>query len=360
MKKHIKKVLIVAGGTGGHIFPALAFGEWIQKEKKAESVIYLSGNRALELEIYRSRGVEPICLSLGGSPIGASSVFLKLRRCAELFFSFLRVGVLLCRERPDVCFLFGSYVSLPPLFWSLILRISVILHEQNSCAGKVTRLASFLGVPIASGWGECRGLRNFTPVGVPIRDIKKIPKLEAARALDIDISGSDFVVGVIGGSIGSASLENLIGQLARDRENFIFAALGNRPSESAASKNLYFLGKHWDMTLFYSVSDVVVCRAGASTLAELMAYDVQALVVPWTKAADGHQELNAQNFSRRTGNPIWIQSKIQNKIQNKTDSDYYEFDKAFEKLIEKFNEKKTPSQPNQNQSDLLWRVCKNK
>ncbi|GHS87170.1 UDP diphospho-muramoyl pentapeptide beta-N acetylglucosaminyl transferase [Synergistales bacterium] len=355
MDEPIKKVLIAAGGTGGHIFPALAFGEWIQREKKAESVVYISGNRALELDIYSSRGVEPVSLSLGGSPLGASSIFLKLRRCAELFCAFLRVGVLLCRERRSVCFLFGSYVSLPLLFWSFILRVPVALHEQNSCAGKVARLASFLGIPIASGWEECRGLsKSFTPVGVPIRDLKKISKTDASRALGLNAMDASFVVGVIGGSIGSASLENIIRRLAQDRRDFVFVALGSPPSEPLSCENLHFIGKHWDMTPFYSVSDVVICRAGASTLAELTAYDIPALVVPWMSSADGHQELNAQIFSRKTGNPMWV--------QNDTDADYHEFDKAFERLLEKFNEKNL-SRDNGNsisgqygQSESLWRI----
>ncbi|GHV45820.1 UDP diphospho-muramoyl pentapeptide beta-N acetylglucosaminyl transferase [Synergistales bacterium] len=358
MNDPVKKVLIAAGGTGGHIFPALAFGEWIQEEKKARSVVYISGSRALELEIYNSRGVKPICLSLGGSPLGASSGVLKLRRCFELFSAFLRVGTLFFREKPDACFLFGSYVSLPFLFWSFILRVPVALHEQNSCAGKVTRLASFLGVPIASGWEECRGLsKPFTPVGVPIRRLEKISKPDAASILGLDIGRADFVVGVIGGSIGSASIQNITRQIAQNKKNFVFAALGNQPSSEGVSENIRFLGKHWDMTPFYSVVDAVICRAGASTLAELMAYDIPALVVPWMSSADGHQELNAQNFSRLTGNPIWIQKE--------TDTDYLDLDNAFERLIEISNNKRDKNQNRKadnsafdksEQSKSLWRI----
>ncbi|GHS98873.1 hypothetical protein AGMMS50276_21480 [Synergistales bacterium] len=209
--------------------------------------------------------------------------------------------------------------------------------------------------------------KPFTHVGVPIRDIKKIPKIDAARVLGFNVNRSDFVVGVIGGSIGSVPLENFIARLAENKKNFVFAVLGNPPSNLSSARlpceNLCFLGKHWDMTPFYSVSDVVICRAGASTLAELMAYDIPALVVPWMKAADGHQELNAQNFSRVTGNPIWIKEEIDKEIDEEIDKDYSEFDEAFEKLIEKFNGKF--SGKNQNgkfndsittQADSLWRI----
>jgi UDP-N-acetylglucosamine--N-acetylmuramyl-(pentapeptide) pyrophosphoryl-undecaprenol N-acetylglucosamine transferase len=157
-RKERRKILIVAGGTGGHIFPALAFGRWILDQKKNEGVSYLSGDRPLELEIYASQGIEPYRLFLSGSPLGSPSILRNARRWMELFRSFFQVGRFLRRERPDACFLFGGYVSLLPLLWCRFLKIPILAHEQNACAGKVTKLASYLGAPVAAGWSQCRGL----------------------------------------------------------------------------------------------------------------------------------------------------------------------------------------------------------
>ena len=170
-----KKVLIVAGGTGGHIFPALAFGRWVLDHGKAGNVVYISGSRPLEAEIYASHGVEPYRLALAGSPLGGT-LWRNLKRCAELFLSFMEARAFILKERPDVCFLFGSYVSATPLLWCKWLGVPVIAHEQNACAGKMTKLASRMGVPVASGWNECRGVGNAFHAGVPVRSFKKLSR----------------------------------------------------------------------------------------------------------------------------------------------------------------------------------------
>jgi UDP-N-acetylglucosamine--N-acetylmuramyl-(pentapeptide) pyrophosphoryl-undecaprenol N-acetylglucosamine transferase len=307
------KILIAAGGTGGHIFPALAFGEWLQGQGRP--VLYLSGSRPLEAEIYASRNAEPLRLPIEGSPLGGNAR-RSFRRWGNLAASFFRSAALLRRERPDVCFLFGGYVSLPPLLACRFLRVPAVMHEPNARAGKTTRLAARLGVPVASGWDECGGVRSFTRVGVPVRPFAKLSRAEAAAALGLSVGEDDFAVGVIGGSLGSASLESLTGTLAekqkgaRTRRRRVFVVLGDAPEGTlsgigAAASNVHFVGRRWDMAPFYSLCDAVLCRAGASTLAELEACGLPALAIPWAGAADGHQEANARAFARRTGNPLY-------------------------------------------------------
>lgn len=305
----VSKVLIVAGGTGGHIFPALAFGEWLMARQKAEQVIWLSGSRPLEIEIYRSRNVEPRRLSPAGSPLGSTSPSAILHRCLGLLRAFFQTRKIFREERPDICFLFGGYVSLMPLLWSRILRVPAVMHEQNAHAGRVTRLASRLGVPVASGWRECHGLsKPYTTVGIPVRPLKKIDRRDAARMLDVRVDDGDLVIGVIGGSLSSASLNALPRKMARESDTEgrrrIFVILGDNPGTRVVP-SIRFVGRQWDTTPFYSLVDGVVCRAGASTLAELAAYDVPALTVPWLQAADGHQEANARCFAETTSNPVW-------------------------------------------------------
>jgi UDP-N-acetylglucosamine--N-acetylmuramyl-(pentapeptide) pyrophosphoryl-undecaprenol N-acetylglucosamine transferase len=309
MSEKTGKILIVAGGTGGHIFPALAFGRWILAQKKAGDVFYLSGSRSLEVEIYASQGIRPHRLSSTGSPLGSSSIVRKFRRCVELLCSFFQAGYFLRRERPDICFLFGGYISLMPLLWCRFWGIRTIAHEQNVCAGKVTRLASYFRIPIASGWNECRGVDVFKPVGVPVRPLKKISREEASFIFEINVKNEEFVIGVVGGSLSSASLSALIEEISRNTagvndENCIFVVLSDIPNFSFGEK-VYFIGRQWDMGPFYSLCDAVICRAGASTLSEVAAYGIPSLVMPWKLASDRHQEANAECFGALTGNMIW-------------------------------------------------------
>ncbi|CBL28491.1 UDP-N-acetylglucosamine--N-acetylmuramyl-(pentapeptide) pyrophosphoryl-undecaprenol N-acetylglucosamine transferase [Fretibacterium fastidiosum] len=151
-----RSALIVAGGTGGHIFPALVFGRWLEAHCGA-AVSYLSGSRPLEAEIYAAAGVTPFRLSLEGSPLGVRSPLKVLRRSLALVSAFGEVSRRLAEVRPTTAFLFGGYVSFAPLLLCRLRGIPVVFHEQNAVAGRVTRLASRLGAVIASGWEECQG-----------------------------------------------------------------------------------------------------------------------------------------------------------------------------------------------------------
>ena len=349
----VRKVLIVAGGTGGHIFPALAFGEWIKARGMAEQVTYLSGSRPLEIEIYRSQKVEPLRLPLMGSPLGSPSALTIAKRCADLLRSFFLTRRIFGEERPDICFLFGGYISLMPLLWSRILNIPSIFHEQNARAGRVTRLASRFGVPVASGWAECDGLKKpFIPVGIPVRPFRRMDRQEAARVLDVRIDAENTVIGVVGGSLSSAALNALPQKISQASEKnkgrrCIFVILGDNPGTPVAP-SIRFLGRQWDMAPFYSLVDGVICRAGASTLAELAAYGIPALAVPWLHAADGHQEANARCFAAMTANPVWVEG------------DESEPNEAFEKLLALCEAKRTETSsesPLKNEAgEALWKA----
>ncbi|MDR1730968.1 MAG: UDP-N-acetylglucosamine--N-acetylmuramyl-(pentapeptide) pyrophosphoryl-undecaprenol N-acetylglucosamine transferase [Synergistaceae bacterium] len=350
-----RTVLIVAGGTGGHIFPALAFRQWIERERKAERITCLSGSRPLEAEIYASRGVVPERLFLSGSPLGSSSILKNLWRVLEFFLAFFRAGRLMRRLRPDRCYLFGGYISLAPLLWCRILKIPTVIHEQNACAGKATRLASRMGVPVAAGWKECRGLKvPFVTTGIPVRRFSWMNRRDAARALGIEVQEDDLVIGVIGGSLSSAALNALSEKLFRSRKEtspeklrpLVFAILGDS-SGPVPGASVHFLGRRWDMSPFYSLVDAVICRSGASTLAELALYGIPALTIPWKDAADGHQEANARCFAAISENLVWYEE------ENTGPED------AFSKLLTLCLRKKTPRgeiSADDRASRTLWKM----
>jgi UDP-N-acetylglucosamine--N-acetylmuramyl-(pentapeptide) pyrophosphoryl-undecaprenol N-acetylglucosamine transferase len=93
--------------------------------------------------------------------------------------------------------------------------------------------------------------------------------------------------------------------------------LGDAP-DAAQKAKIRFVGRRWDMTSFYSLCDAVICRAGASTLAELAAYKIPTLTIPWKEAADGHQEANARCFVAATGNLAWFEGEEKNEDLEKT------------------------------------------
>lgn len=302
-----KRVLIVAGGTGGHIFPAAVFGRWAEERHEAE-VSYLSGGRPLEGEIYGSFGIEPERLSLEGSPLGVWSPARVLRRSLGLLKALGETARCVARVRPDVCVLFGGYVSLAPLLVCRMRRVPLVVHEQNAVAGRVTRLASRWGAVVASGWGRCEGVSAFVPVGIPVREPELLPPSCARERLGLELPEGGRIVGVAGGSLGSEGLVRSVLDTAeffdRNGAGVTFLFLGN-PPEAALPPNVRFVGRRWDMGPFYSLCDVLICRAGGSTLAEALRWGIPSVVAPWEKAAEGHQEGNARCFEEAGGGRVW-------------------------------------------------------
>ena len=303
-----KSVLIVAGGTGGHIFPALVFGRWLEGHRGA-AVSYLSGFRPLEAEIYAAAGVTPIRLSLEGSPLGVRSPLKVLRRSLALISSFREVSRCLAEVRPQTAFLFGGYVSFAPLLLCHLRGIPVVFHEQNAVAGRVTRLASRLGAVIAAGWEECLGLHGpHVLTGIPVRTPHRLSRAEAERRLGLSLKEGARVVGVISGSLGSAALlkEALraAGALEGRAVPVEFVLLGDAPV-GAVREGVHFVGRRWDVDPLYSLCDALICRAGASTLAEALRWGLPTVAVPWMQAADGHQARNALSFVEAGGGVLW-------------------------------------------------------
>lgn len=308
----INRLMLVAGGTGGHIFPALAFGNWVRQTHPETQVRFLSGNRPLELEIYKASGIHPTVIGMEGSPLGAKGA-LALSRWGQLGKALWQVAGMIRQWKPDVCFLFGGYLSLPALLVCKMHRIPVIAHEQNARAGKSTLLASRLGVKVLSGWDVCTPLspRSFVSVGVPVRAFRRVSREEAWKELGLDTLTClphPPIVLILAGSIGSSSIRELIETHIAKRapfEGWTFVLLGVSEKIQKSGQNLFLLPRLWDMEPLYNLADLAITRGGASTLSELIATSIPAVVIPWRKAVEDHQYRNAERFSALGHGVIW-------------------------------------------------------
>ncbi len=288
-----ERILIASGGTGGHIFPAIVFGKRLQKHGRV--VRWLCGSRELENEIYNSSGIEPLKLSLAGSPLGAKSLSKNLGRVLDLFRAFFETARYIREFKPDVIFLFGGYISFAPLIVAKMKNIPVRLHEQNAVAGRVTKVAERLGVMILTGWRECIGVKRFVYAGIPVREPERISREKALEILGLRmIDFNSKIVAVAGGSLGSGNLREILKRTAEICTNLEFVFLSSR--ERIDSGNEHYILPQWDMNAFYSICDVLVCRAGGSTLAEALKWNLPTVSVPWNGAADNHQNFNALEF----------------------------------------------------------------
>jgi len=304
-----RKLLLVAGGTGGHIWPAISFGKWIEKNKPDVSVSYLCGKRPMELEIYKAAGIEPHQLNIKGSPLSGSGLE-KFRRTYD-HISAVRGSARIIRSlTPNCTLLFGGYISFPVLLACRMLKSPVAIQEQNAYAGKVTRIASMMGVDVFSGWSECFPLASskYTRIGVPVREFVKVPPGDALQRLGMPetIPAGPKVL-VFSGSLGSSSIKDIVMEVCSDVEfsdwTFILPAVSEEIEK--VHENVFLLPKVWETELLYSLADIAVVRGGGSTLTEVSVLGIPSLVMPWSGAADNHQYYNAVAFSSENRAILW-------------------------------------------------------
>jgi UDP-N-acetylglucosamine--N-acetylmuramyl-(pentapeptide) pyrophosphoryl-undecaprenol N-acetylglucosamine transferase len=309
------RLLIAAGGTGGHIYPALAVARSLRSHSSERpepiELSWLGGHRGLEAGIVRGAGISIRLLalrSLRTVELSPHAVLDPMRLAA----SIPQAAAILARERPAAIFTTGGYVAIPVLMAAAGLRIPVVMWEGNVVPGRsvraTARLADVLAVSFA---GTCAklgrgdgGSRACFVTGTPIRDTRAVDRQAARQRLDIPADAR--VVLVFGGSqavrrLNSAvaeALPNLIGHviLLHVTGDAGYAdALSGREALPASLRERYrpypFLRD--EMLPALAAADLVVGRAGSSTLAEVTALGLPMVVVPYPHAA-GHQRANAQ------------------------------------------------------------------
>ena len=302
-------IWLVAGGTGGHLWPAAAFGQWLQARDPGARPLLLAGNRPLEREILEAAKLPWESLPLEGSPLGASGR-ARWDRWRGVVRAWLQCRAILRRDRPWAAVLFGGYISLPALGACLEARVPVLVHEQNARAGRTTRMAAAMGVPVASGWEDCEPLRygSFRYVGIPLRSMGRLQIRDAWNKLSPGVCrfrpGERHVL-VLGGSLGSSFLGRQVRRIAQlpPFRQWVFLLLGGE-SEGETPENCLVWPRQWDMAPLYAGADLVISRGGGATLAELLLLGIPALVVPWQGALDGHQACNAAAFVKLGGGNV--------------------------------------------------------
>lgn len=294
----MSRVLLVCGGTGGHLAPGIALAEQLAG-RGHRALLLVSGKgvdarmsaRYPALEFRRGHG-------RGWGPgIGGKAAFLLLGLVA-----LLDSLCLLVRRRPASVVCFGGYLSLAPALVARMLGIPVHLHEANRVPGKAIRLlaprASTVHLPPGVAMpGLAPG--RVRPGGFPLRaEIRPRPRPESRQSLGFPEAGRLLLV--VGGSQGSAALsawaEEAFASLAERGVHLLCLTgpggrSGERRSGDALARFLPFCDR---MAEAYSAADLAVSRAGAGTLAELAACRVPAVLVPLPSAADDHQSANAR------------------------------------------------------------------
>ena len=291
-------LLVMAGGTGGHIFPALAVADALQAQ--GWRIVWLGNPAGMEGKIVADKGYPLAAMEF--KSLRGKGLMRKLQLPLGLLASCMRARQILREVKPDVVLGMGGYISFPGGLMARMMGIPLVIHEQNAVAGMANRWLAKIASRVLTGFPQT--LANGAWVGNPIRtDIAQLPapaERYAGRTGPLRLL-------VIGGSLGAQVLNEIVPL------GLALIPMAERPTvvHQSGKEHFYQLTTNYqdaaviarceafieDMSEQYAWADIVICRAGASTIAELTAAGLPALLIPYPSAVDDHQTVNARFLS---------------------------------------------------------------
>ncbi|MDA7981135.1 MAG: undecaprenyldiphospho-muramoylpentapeptide beta-N-acetylglucosaminyltransferase [Alphaproteobacteria bacterium] len=311
-------IVLVAGGTAGHLFPALATAQTLQAQDYSVALICDHRTRSH----LQSQNITITAHTLpAASPRSRNPVTIALATFT-LINSTLKAARLFIARRPRAVITFGGYTSIPPAIAAITLRIPTIIHEQNHTLGLANKLLAPVATTIATSFPDTRGLpkyarRKTTTTGTPVRaNIAAV----AGTPYKTPQGGGTVNVLVIGGSQGAETFNHLIPEtIALLPENIrgrLRITQQVRGDTASVRRQYQDLNINADLAGFFTNIDelladthLVIARAGASTVAELVATARPAILIPYPHAANNHQTHNARNFANLGGGQMLAQDK---------------------------------------------------
>lgn len=294
----LKRVLIMAGGTGGHVFPGLALAASLRA--RGVEVHWLGTEKGLESRLVPAKGLPLHVVSIGG--LRGKGIQTLLAAPFRLLKALYQSRQIIRRIQPDVIVGMGGFVSGPGGMAGWMSRYPLVIHEQNAKAGLTNQLLSRVAKRVLAGFpGAFKANGKVIVMGNPVRvDIESLPLPETRFA---EAGGRRLRLLVLGGSLGAKALNEMVPKalalLSDEERPDVLHQCGDKHADE--TRNLY-KSMHLDvkvqpfiedMASAYSWADVVLCRAGALTVAELCAAGIGALLVPYPFAVDDHQTANA-------------------------------------------------------------------
>lgn len=296
-------IVIMAGGTGGHVFPALAVARALREQ--GARIVWLGTREGIEARVVPAAGFELETITIRGLRGGGLLRWLLLPvRLNIAMFQALRI---LRRCKPDAVLAMGGFASGPGSLMASALRIPLLIHEQNAVAGLTNRwlvqIADVVMAGFPAAFGERHGVRV---VGNPVRqEIVALP----SPVLRLAERVGRLRLLIVGGSQGAQVFNQVVPEAVRELPETnrpqVWHQTGKRDEAAVTAAYRAFLPDAKvaafieDMAAAYAWADVVVCRAGAMTIAELAAAGVAAILVPFPHAADDHQTANARFLEAR-------------------------------------------------------------
>ncbi len=302
MSKEQPKILFAGGGTGGHLFPALAIAGEIRKLQPDVEILFVGTRDKIEARVVPQQGYAFATIWISG--FHRRLTVDNLLFPVKVMISYAQSISLLSQFQPDVVVGTGGYVCGPVLYAATRRKIPTVVHESNSYPGVTTRLLAhranrvFTACDATSRWLQRKD--NIERIGTPVRNpLRGVSRKKAATFFGLQ--GSKKTVLAFGGSLGAASLNSAVKRMlsgSRKRDFQLIWQTGEKQfsaiqAEIGQRKGVWVGPFIERMDYAYAAADLVVCRAGAMTIAELTSLGKASILVPLPHAAAHHQTHNA-------------------------------------------------------------------
>lgn len=299
IKAHqVKHVLIAAGGTGGHVYPALAVADYLREQNV--KVTWVGTEKGLEHRVIPAANIPLEIISISG--LRGKGLLNFIFVPMKLVLAVAQVIKIFLKVKPDSVLGMGGFVSGPCGLAAYILRKPLYLHEQNAVPGLTNKVLSYFASTVMQAFpNSFKGRKNILTIGNPIRkDITELKEPEARMMKRND----NIRVLVIGGSLGAQALNENVPQalfeIAKELQpdvwhqagrNKLDATIENYKKANIEAKVTEFIE---NMAEAYEWADLIICRAGALTISEIANVGVASILVPYPYAVDDHQTENAK------------------------------------------------------------------
>lgn len=318
------KYLMAGGGSGGHIFPAIAIADEIRKIDKDAEILFVGAKGRIEEKIVPSNNYRLVTIDISG--FDRSDIRKNIKLPFKLLQALRKCRQIIKEFKPDVAIGTGGFVSGPVIYMANRLRVPTLIQEGNSFAGKTIKFLSGKSGKVVINFEETKNyLRrkdNVIKISHPIRSSLK--KIDREKALEyFELSSDRKTIFIFGGSQGARGINNVIERIIKklyENSLNVIWQTGKSDHEKLSLEFLYLKDRVKilefvdNIDIAYSASDLVICRAGITSIMEIGFLKLAAILIPLPTSAENHQELNARSLEKRNAAIVVLQNEMEIKL----------------------------------------------
>ncbi len=311
------RVIIAGGGTGGHIYPGIAIAQEFKRRNAASEIVFVGTAKGLETKIVPREGFELKLIEVAA--LKRVSIAQRIKSLALLPKSFWDVRQMIAAFKPDVVIGVGGYSSGPVVLIASLLGVPTLVAESNALPGFTNRVLARFVKAAAVSFAEAQTFfgNKAEITGNPVRkDFFDVSEKASDDVLDVLITGgsqgaraiNEAMIGVAPLLVASGLRFNIVHQTGESDAAKVQAAYATLPDDSTVNATAQPFIQH--MVTAFADADVVICRAGATTVAELAAAGKAAVMIPFPFAADDHQRKNAEAVEQAGAGRMILQAEL--------------------------------------------------